>query len=107
MVALESGQDTKRQIVSFSSTFQPSSITWIFGFCPFISALERSGKFGRSRRKDLGPSLCREGCPASCRNRCLGKGWCAAWWSRCSPGASLEREKLVSDVESVSTWRLF
>lgn len=82
-------------------------VTWIFGFCPLISALERSGKFGRSRRKDLGPSLCSEGCPCSWCNRCLGKGWCAAWWSGCSPAAALEKGKLVSDVESVSMLRLF
>ncbi len=33
--------------------------TWMLGFCLFISALERSGKFCRSSRKAPGPSLCR------------------------------------------------
>lgn len=53
----------------------------MLGFCPLMSAFDRSGKFGRSRRKDLGPSLCNDVCPFSCLNRCLGNGLCAAWWS--------------------------
>lgn len=53
----------------------------MLGFCPLISAFDRSGKFGRSRRKDLGPSLCRDVCPFSCLNRCFGNGRWAAWRS--------------------------
>lgn len=53
----------------------------MLGFCPLISAFDRSGKFGRSRRKDLGPSLCKDVCPFSCLNRCLGNGRWAAWRS--------------------------
>lgn len=33
-------------------------ITCMLGFCPLISALERSGKLCRSRRKAPGLSLC-------------------------------------------------
>lgn len=57
----------------------------MLGFCPLISAFDRSGKFGRSRRKDLGPSLCKDGCPLSCPNRCLGTGR----WAACRSGYSL------------------
>lgn len=56
-----SDQETKAKTVSFSSTFQLHSITWIFGFCPLISALEDLESWVSQRRKDLGPSLCNEG----------------------------------------------
>lgn len=70
--------------------------TWMLGFCPLISAFDRSGKFGRSRRKDLGPSLCKDVCPFSCLNRCLGNGRWAAWRSGYSLLSSGFRVKLSS-----------
>lgn len=68
----------------------------MLGFCPLISAFDRSGKFGRSRRKDLGPSLCKDVCPFSCLNRCLGNGRWAAWRSGYSLLSSGFRVKLSS-----------
>lgn len=37
---------------------QTHAVTWMLGFCPLISALERSGKLCRSKMKVPGPSLC-------------------------------------------------
>lgn len=68
----------------------------MLGFCPLISAFDRSGKFGRSRRKDLGPSLCKDVCPFSCLKRCLGNGRWAAWRSGYSLLSSGFRVKLSS-----------
>lgn len=68
----------------------------MLGFCPLISAFDRSGKFGRSRRKDLGPSLCRDVCPFSCLNCSLGNGRWAAWRSGYSPRSSGFRVRLSS-----------
>lgn len=68
----------------------------MLGFCPLISALDRSGKFGRSRRKDLGPSLCKAVCPLSCWNCSLGNGRWAAWRLGYSPPSSGFRVKLSS-----------
>ena len=72
----------------------------MLGFCPLISAFDRSGKFGRSRRKDLGPSLCKDVCPFSCLNRCLGNGRWAAWRSGYSLLSSGFRVKLSSGERS-------
>lgn len=72
----------------------------MLGFCPLISAFDRSGKFGRSRRKDLGPSLCKDVCPFSCLNRCLGNGRWAAWRSGYSLLSSGFRVKLSSEERS-------
>lgn len=68
----------------------------MLGFCPLISAFDRSGKFGRSRRKDLGPSLCKDVCPFSCLNCSLGNGRWAAWRSGYSRRSSGFRVKLSS-----------
>lgn len=65
----------KRQ--SMLADGETRAFTWMLGFCPLMSALERSGKLCRSRRKAPGPSLCT--LPPCAQGRVAGR-----WASRCS-----------------------
>lgn len=58
---------------------QTHMVTCMLGFCPLMSALERSGKLCRSRMKAPAPSLCRL-LPVPCaQGRVAGR-----WAKRCS-----------------------